>query len=279
MVQKGNSLRRRFHISVFLLLSLPTFVQAQQETLKLRPDVFRFADGVLHTYSAPARWDKKDWLVLGGLVVGTSALSFLDQPVRNFWLKQDNRFLDGVQQVGDHYGRPYSAFGFTAGFYLTGMIFRNEWCKETGLLLGTSLMTSGLLTRFIKDAAGRARPATAANNLEFQPFEQSSAFHAFPSGHATFAFAISVVMARRVESIPLKILFYSLAGTTAVSRMYSDSHWISDVGFGGMLAWFCADVAISRMQVNRFRTVRAKDKLVWNVFPYPGGLTVRASIR
>ena len=87
-------------------------------------------------------------------------------------------------------------------------------------------------------------------------------------------------MARRVDNVPLKIFFYSLAGVTAMSRMYTDSHWISDVSFGGMLAWFCADTAIDRMQRNLFRSVSRKENiLVWNVYPYPGGLTLRASVR
>jgi membrane-associated phospholipid phosphatase len=132
----------------------------------------------------------------------------------------------------------------------------------------------------LKNAAGRGRPDPERGNMEFQPFDDSPAWHSFPSGHSSVAFGISLVMARRVESVPLKVLFYSLAGTTAVSRMYSDSHWVSDVGFGGMLAWFCADTALKRIQSNRFRTsFRRKDILVWNVYPYPGGVTLRASVR
>lgn len=87
-------------------------------------------------------------------------------------------------------------------------------------------------------------------------------------------------MARRVDNVPLKVVFYSLAGITAVSRMYSDSHWISDVGFGGMLAWFCADTAIERLQLNRMRPLQKRDNtFVWKVYPYPGGVTLRASLR
>jgi len=267
--------------SAFILFFLlPAFVYAQrQEQLQLRPDILRFGDGVVYTFTSPARWDGKDWLVLGGLVAGTTALTFLDEPVRDFWQGQDNQFMDGLERVGYHYGKPYTAIGVTAGFYLSGMVFKSAWAKETGLILGTTLLTSGTLMSVLKNAAGRGRPAPGMDNLEFRPFTDSPAWHSFPSGHSSVGFGISVVMARRVESVPLKITFYSLAGLTAISRMYSDSHWISDVGFGGMLAWFCADTAIRRMQMNTFRTVRRNNTLVWNVYPYPGGITLRASVK
>jgi membrane-associated phospholipid phosphatase len=278
MIFKRNPSWRSPFLLVILFL-LPSFLRGQVDSLRYRPDALRFADGVLFAYSAPARWDAKDWVTLGGLVVGTSALSFVDQPVRSFWQRHDNRFLDGVERVGYYYGKPYTAIGITAGFYLSGMIFESEWAKETGLVLGTSIFSSSLLMGVLKNVTGRARPGPEVDNMEFKPFHKSSAFHAFPSGHSSIAFGISLVLAKRVENVPLKILFYSLAGTTAVSRMYSDQHWVSDIGFGGMLAWFCADAALSRLRVNRFRTVRRKDGMVWKVYPYPGGLTLRASIR
>ncbi len=86
-------------------------------------------------------------------------------------------------------------------------------------------------------------------------------------------------MARQVKYVPVKILFYSLATVTGASRMYSDAHWVSDVAFGGAIAWFCADAAIKRLQTNRFRTVvRQKQKVSWKVYPYPGGLTLCAGL-
>ena len=277
MIFKRNP-SRIFQFPLFIVFIFPSFLYGQVDSLRYRPDFLRFADGVFYTYSAPARWEAKDWLVLGGMVLGTSALTFADQPVRDFWQRHDNRFLDGIERVGYRYGKPYTAIGITAGFYLSGMIFKSEWAKETGLILGTSIFSSSLLMGILKNVAGRARPGPEMGNMEFRPFHESPAFHAFPSGHSSIAFGISLVLAKRVESVPLKVLFYSLAGSTAVSRMYSDQHWVSDIGFGGMLAWFFADTALSRLNTNRFRTVRIKDRMVWKVYPFPGGLTLRASL-
>lgn len=268
--------------ALFIAFFLPSITYGQRDSLQIKADVFRFADGVLNTYAAPARWDGRDWAVLGGVLLGTSALTLIDQPVRTFWSTQDNRFLDRIERIGYHYGKPYTAVGITGGLYLSGMIFKSRWAKETGLILGTSIFSSSILMGFMKTAVGRARPqGETSDHLEFRPFNSSAAFHAFPSGHSSVAFGISLVLARRIDNVPLKIVFYSLAGTTAVSRMYTDAHWVSDIGFGGILAWFITDTVMERIQVNRYRKIRRqeKDKLVWNVSPFPGGVTFRAIVR
>ena len=269
-------LRNRF---IALLIVIPCIANAQADSVAYRPDVLRVADGVAYTLTSPVRWNGRDWLMLGGMLATTSALTFVDQPVRDFWQQRDNRFLDGVETIGYHYGKPYSAVTLTAGFYLSGLIFKSAWARETGLMLGTSIFSSSLIMGVLKSGAGRARPGVTTEHLDFKPFDDSPAYHAFPSGHSSVAFGISLLLARRVEPVPLKIFFYSLAGTTAVSRMYTDAHWLSDIAFGGMLAWFCADTAVSRFQRNKFRTVRVKDRLVWKVYPYPGGVSFIATVQ
>lgn len=269
-------MRKQF-LALFIII--PCITKGQADSIAYRADVLRVADGIAYTFTSPVRWKGTDWLTLGGILAGTTALTFLDQPVRDFWQQRDNRFLDGVETIGYHYGKPYTAVTITAGFYLSGVIFKSMWARETGLMLGTSIFSSSIIMAALKNGAGRARPGVTSAHLDFKPFNDLSAYHAFPSGHSSIAFGLSLLLARRVEPVPLKILFYSLAGTTAVGRMYKDAHWVSDVAFGGMLAWFCADTAVSRLQRNRFKSVRRKDRMVWKVYPYPGGVTLVAMAR
>ncbi len=258
---------------VFILL--PSITYAQIDSVRVK-DSFRVADGIGYTLSSPLRWKGNDWLKLGGIVATTAALSLADEPMRAFWQQQDSRFLDGVNEVGYHYGKPYSALLFTGGFYLGGIIFKDEWMRETGMMLGTSLFSAGLLQMTLKPVVGRARPFTGEQNYALTFFNKDAGFHSFPSGHASIAFTISLVMARRVNSVPVKIFFYSLAASTVACRLYSDAHWISDIAFGGTIAWFCSDVALKRLNENRFRPVGER-KFQWKVYPYPSGLTVRAT--
>jgi hypothetical protein len=177
------------------LLLLPVLVNAQFDSVMLkRADMIRGVDGIVYTFSSPARWKGKDWLKLGGVAATCAAITFLDEPVRNFWSKQDSKFMDGFERVGYHYGKPYSALAITGGFYLTGVIFKNAWAKETGLMLATSLTTSTVVQTFFKNALGRARPSVGVGNYETEPFSDRAAFHSMPSGHTTVAFTTSLIL-------------------------------------------------------------------------------------
>ena len=263
---------------LFLLLFLPCVLRAQiPATDSVRQsDTFRFVDAMFYTYTSPTRWKGKDWAKLGGIIAGTAVLSLADDPIRNFWLGKKGEALDGINRIGYHYGKPYAGFALTGGFYAAGLIFKSEWARETALVLGTSLLSAGLMEMTLKPAIGRARPSTGEDNYTLTFFNPDAGFHSFPSGHASLAFTTSLVLARRVNNVPLKIVFYSMAATTVMCRLYSDAHWITDIGFAGAIAWFCSDVALKRLSENRFRPMNVR-RFKWKVQPYPSGLTVRAT--
>jgi membrane-associated phospholipid phosphatase len=263
---------------LFLVLCLlPCLISAQPKDSLRNSDAFRVADAVLHTYTAPLRWKSKNWVEFSGIVAGTAALTLADQPMRNFWQDQRSDALDGTNTIGYHYGKPYCSFIYSGAFYTAGLLFKNQWMRETGMALGTALMTAGILEMGLKPLIGRARPSTETGNYDLTFFNDKPAYHSFPSGHASMAFTVTFVMAKRTKSVPVKIFFYSLAATTAVCRLYSDMHWVSDVAFGGVLAWYCSEAALKRLLDNRVRNPHKKT--IWNLSPYPGGVTLRATFK
>src|SRR5687768_8334282 len=143
--------------ALLVLLLVPSVCFAQYDSLK-RPDAIRFADGVFHTYTSPLRWKGKNWAEFGAVIGGTVALTFADQPVRQFWSEQNGIPLDRINRLGYHYGKPYAGFAITATLYSAGLAIKNEWARETALMLGTSLIASGLLEMGLKPLIGRARP-------------------------------------------------------------------------------------------------------------------------
>lgn len=244
-----------------------------QDTL-VRSDLYRFSDATIYTYARPIQWDKTDWMIFGGFIAGSAALTLLDEPANRLFERIEGHFPGEIEDIGYHYGKPYSAIAFTSAFYLTGVLFNDRWARDTGLELGATLLTSGLLQTILKDVIGRARPGTNVGPYEFKiPSKGSIAYHSFPSGHAAVAFGISIVMARRIESKPIRILFYSLAATTALSRMNTNSHWLSDIAFGAALAWAC-DKAVARRLTTNGRRENRFGKISWQFNPGPKGLTL-----
>lgn len=244
---------------------------AQVDTVK-RTDVSRFADGIYHNLSSPLRWNKKGWTTTAIVLGSTAVISLLDEPVNRFWQGKRNPFLDVANETGYWYGTPYSGMTLTAGIYITGLVFKNEWARETGLVLGTAFTTSTLIVAVFKPLVGRARPGNEVGIYEFHPFTSQARFHAFPSGHAIIASTLSLVLAKRINNKPLKILFYTLAASTAFCRLYTNAHWLSDVALGGAIACFTASNTNRHLSGNHFKKPR---KTNVSMTPNLGGMTLR----
>lgn len=241
-------------------------------------DAFRFADATSHIISAPLRWKEDDWFKTGGVIAGAALFSLLDKPVRSFWQDRDSEVWNTIERAGFHLGKPYAAFILTGGFYLTGVVINNEWAKETGLILGAAYLTSGAVQTLMKTVIGRARPGTNVGPWVFDPMSPEAAYHSFPSGHIQVAMVSALVLANRIDNPWIKSALYATGGITLASRMYSDSHWLSDMAFGAAISWFCTNAIIKRMDETRYTNPLKKDKTIdWALAPTVHGLGLRGT--
>ncbi len=105
---------------------------------------------------------------------------------------------------------------------------------RAGIVAVPALIASGLVSRVIKIVVARPRPRTLENVDSWWP-SLASAYHSFPSGHATSAFTLAAVLA--VAAPSGRWGFYAVAGLIAFSRVALDAHFVSDVVAGGLLGW------------------------------------------
>lgn len=256
-----------FVLCLFFEICLAQYDSARKSDLSV------LTNGVIHNVISPLRWNKKDWTITGQVIALTAATSIVDLPVNQFWSKKDHPILDGINDFGNAYGKPYSASIFSAGFYLTGLVIKDHWTRETGVMLATALITSALVESTLKPLVGRARPDNRSGNYDFNAFNTDPLFHSFPSGHAAMAFTISFVLARRINNTPIKIAFYSFAAATALCRLYSNAHWFSDVAFSGIASWFIASESVHYLYG---KTIKKKNKSTQlSLYPTLGGMTVK----
>ena len=147
----------------------------------------------------------------------------LDESVRDFVRRTDEGFLDDsmsfISSTGDR------------DVILTGLAIMPNGDFRTDLIM--ALAAGQLVTESVKWTTGRTRPRTGKN--EFKPF---SGHMSFPSGHATGAFSIATVIADYYPEY--KVYAYIWAGLVAVSRMYEDAHWFTDVAVGSAVGHFTA---------------------------------------
>lgn len=183
---------------------------------------------------APAGWTKKEWLVASGVVTMTSLLMTGDKVVQDFFQENKTEFTKDVAYFAEM-GGSQAWVGLTAS-YLVGTILKNKKLKKASVLAFSSMLISGVLVQGLKQVFARTRPYAATNQWEFQgPGLRSSTFNSFPSGHTASAFSVAAAISTIYDSKLVKILAYSAATLTGLSRIHDNKHWMSDVFMGAVL--------------------------------------------
>lgn len=152
--------------------------------------------------------------------------------------------IDDLTTAGNRWGHP-SALMVSTGMWVGGRLTGHPRVAQVGFRAFEAIGVSGVITRVMKGAIGRARPGhpperewDAKFGRGWEEGDGSGAYEAMPSGHATAAFAFASAVSTEVARIaptyarPVWITTYGLATWTAYSRMHTDAHWLSDVLLG-----------------------------------------------
>jgi membrane-associated phospholipid phosphatase len=196
---------------------------------KVKYDARNGANGFLHTFAQPTRWDKKDLAYFGATVVGTGILFISDEEISSFARRQDEKIPHIVSEFGFRFGKPLVNYGLTGSIYAAGLLTNNEKVRYTGVLLITSASVSGLIQQTVKTIAGRARPAAELGHNYFKPFDGTPSFSSFPSGHTALSVTTCYALSKQFKNPWIKGGFYALGMVSPVSRIWSGAHWASDV--------------------------------------------------
>ena len=146
-------------------------------------------------------------------------------------------------QIHDRWQRPWLDASMDGLSWLGGTTGNLAVCAGVGLFCGqrgrdaaklalAADAGSALVTFGLKNAVNRPRPEGT--------FTRSNS--SFPSGHATAAFALATVFAH--EYPKLSIPCYALASGIALSRVYLDRHYPSDVLAGAVIGFAMAKLAL-----------------------------------
>ncbi len=213
-------------------------------------------DDAGHVVTAPARWDRSDWLTAGvsaAAVLGTALL--LDRPTDQAVVRNANGSWDrGAKAVQNLGGTP--SVLIAGGTYLAGIAFKDPEVRATGI---DTMVTMGLAQLLIvlplKAVVGRSRPIEDQGTHDFHPLRRGQSF---PSGHTTQAFALAAVISEHADRPWVTGLSYGLASLVGVARGEQRQHFLSDVVAGGLIGTFVGKAVVAHNQALR---AHARSKL------------------
>jgi PAP2 superfamily len=211
-------------------------------------------------FTAPIRWDSRDWLYFGGALAVIGAAHQFDGNVRRHFAVGSRAVLDGNDKNSVRDAIPAAAA--VAGTWVFATVLDEPSGRVEAYTMLEAAGFSAVTTEALKYAAGRARPNETTRVDDWRTGGSS-----FPSLHSSAAFAIGTVLAESgsddVRWIR-RVLGYGLAGATAYVRVRDNVHWTSDTVAGAAIG-----IATAHFTMNR-REERAR-RWDLSVAPMNGG--------
>ena len=192
-------------------------------------------------FTAPARWDTHDWLILGGIAAGIGTVAAFDEDIEHGIRRARNNtvtnIFDNIQPLGNEY-----AIGIVGTFYIYGEFFKDPRAKTTALdSISATAIASGIVTNSFKYVIGRGRPTDGHGAYNFRPF---SGQDSFSSGHTTEAFALASVITEHYNAPWVQVASYGLASAVGYARLNNNRHWPSDVLAGATIGTFVGKTVV-----------------------------------
>lgn len=241
---------RNSAFKIFLLLFIVSFL-FDSVLAQNKYDLKTFTNDFEKITKQPANWEGNDWLKIVGVAGLTYGTMYLDEIIREISINNNNFSHSVPSEFGRIWGEPWLTSVFMGGFYFHGLATDNTANKKLGFEIAESGLYTGLITLIIKYSFGRERPRNNSNPFIFHPFSfQNNNFLSLNSGHTALAFSLSTVLANNTSNDYLKVLFYSSAFMTALSRIYQNHHWLSDVILGGIIGYSVANF-VTGLQISK----------------------------
>jgi membrane-associated phospholipid phosphatase len=208
--------------------------------------------------------------LFGGTIAGVGGFMAGDRDAYQWAVRNQSTSRDTTARYVSKFGAEY-AIGLSAGLLAGGLAFDNWDVRDTGRDAVEASILSGFLTNVVfKTTFGRERPYQSDGATVFKPFSSNASF---PSGHATEAFTVASVIAMRSDGWVVPTVSYTVASLVAVSRVYQQAHFPSDVLAGAVFG-----TAVGRFVVGRHQPARpAAREAEFTVVPLPGGLALHVS--
>jgi hypothetical protein len=214
--------------------------------------------------SSPVRITPKGTALAGLTVLGTLFLldedeDYLNEVVASEGEKSD-KIYNRLRVLGRHVPE------FTAGFYLLGYFLDDPGLKSRSLGSIEAVAITALVTAGSGYIIGRKGPDASPSSDDYEPF---SKYHSMPDVNTSLVFSMASVFAYD-RPLHQALIFYGIAAGTAMSRVYFEESWPSDVFLGSVLGTVIGRTVAARSRGEREPTFSVLPMLEHNAKPVIG---------
>ena len=235
---------KRLCLSVLLIILVSSRLQATgNDTIsypKLNTDYLKsyWYDSKAFVIS-PVKWKGKQWIEFGAVTAAGVLAYTQDEKIQNYFVSHQSTTADNLSK---YIFEPYGRFApvIIGGLYIGGRLAKDNRLAGTSLIAAKSFIVASVSAGIVKQLTHRHRPFQddLPNHANWDGPLSSIEYSSFPSGHSIAAFSMATVYALEYRNtIWVPVLAYTLATGTAVSRLYDNKHWASDVVIGSALGF------------------------------------------
>jgi membrane-associated phospholipid phosphatase len=159
-----------------------------------------------------------------------------------------------------------------AGAYVTARIARNRRWSDALVRIAAGYAAADIVESLLKPTVGRHRPDSLRRPWRFRPFNAKGEWHSFPSAHTVHAFALATGIAEEMDNRWIAAGGYVVASAVGLQRVYTGSHWLSDVTASAVLATVVSKTTNSWL---RERDPKQGGVGRWHFVMQPAGVAVR----
>jgi PAP2 superfamily len=217
-------------------------------------------------FTAPLRWDERDWLQFGGSLAAIAIAHEQDAAVRDHFASDADAASQPSHDLRD--AAPLAAM--VVGTWAAATLWDDRAGFEEGRVMLEAGALTALSTTLFKFAAGRSRPSETP-----QVDDWRSGGDSFPSMHVSTTFAVGTVLAESGSDDYRWLrrgIGYGFAAATAYARLDSNAHWFSDTVAGAALGIATAQFALQRRHQHPSRSA-------FMVIPVEDGLVLTYSLQ
>jgi membrane-associated phospholipid phosphatase len=173
------------------------------------------------------------WIGSGVAIAG---MAVIDERIRAFVASHQTEALDRLARPIGYVGMARYIVPALIGGAVVPRLVGDRALSTSVVHIGLGYAVADGLEALLKPVVGRHRPDETGQPVRFRPFRGGSSWHSFPSGHVAHVVSLATGISIDAHRPWATAAAYAIAAIVGLQRVYTQSHWASDVVAGSVLA-------------------------------------------